>query len=82
MFYRMSPFTIHYISFSRHPGKTTAMSSIYDPLNDPKLAIDNVYVDESSLVHSQKEANPWWRVNLEEVHCIWALRFLNRALGK
>ena len=33
-----------------------------------------------SLVHTEKENNPWWMVDLEGVYCIWAVRILNRGI--
>ena len=40
----------------------------------------NTIEDEMiSLVHTEKEDNPWWMVDLEGVYCIWAVRILNRG---
>ena len=25
------------------------------------------------------DVNPWWRVNLEKIHCVWAVNILNRG---
>lgn len=47
------------------------------------LPSDNAGMDAyASLAHSNHETNPHWRVDLEGVHCIWAVRILNRAEGK
>ena len=48
-------------------------------------AVDGIYLpigihEFSSIVHTIAiDKSPWWRVNLERIHCIWAVRILNRA---
>ena len=47
-------------------------------------AVDGLYLpgdaDEGqSLIHTWHTANPWWRVDLEETHCITSVNILNRA---
>ena len=58
------------------------MSSVSNPSNDPNKAVDGIYATESgdSLAHSDWEENPWWRVDLGGVHCIWAIEVLNRGI--
>ena len=58
------------------------MSSVSNPNNDPNKAVDGIYAIESeeSLAHSDWEENPWWRVDLGGVHCIWAIEVLNRGI--
>jgi len=31
------------------------------------------------MAHSQLEYRPWWRVDLVDIHCIWAVEILNRG---
>ena len=58
------------------------MSSLYGSDTDPNKAIDGIYVPDDgvkSLAHSLLEENPWWRVDLGALHCIWAIEVLNRG---
>lgn len=66
------------------------MSSVYFETNDDVLyvhtadkAVDGIYVypgDELySVAHTQQEDNPWWRVDLERVHCVRAVNILNKG---
>ena len=44
-------------------------------------AVDGVYIPPTvyaSLAVIDYSTNPWWRVDLGQVHCIWAMRLLNR----
>ena len=52
----------------------------------PSKANDGVYLppagdDERNWVASSAvgDVNPWWRVNLEKIHCVWAVNILNRG---
>jgi len=45
-----------------------AVDGIYEPT-------DGVY---ASIAHSEVENRPWWRVDLGDVHCVWAVNILNR----
>jgi len=48
---------------------------------EAKFAVDGVYRPSGnllSLAHSNKENRPWWRVDLGDVHCVWAVNILNR----
>lgn len=63
------------------------MSSVYDGYQVfdeyAERANDGIYHDEAeylgSMAHTNEEANPWWRVDLGRVHCIYAVRILNRG---
>ena len=73
-------------------GKPSLLSSTFKSdkfgLLEAKYANDGVYrakgdISElSSLAHSEREDNPWWRVDLLRIHCIWAVNILNRGDGK
>ncbi|XP_067936986.1 uncharacterized protein [Watersipora subatra] len=74
-------------------GKNVSMSSVY--LDDSgsqaeatfhggAFAVDGIYEPPAdneifSLANSLRESKPWLRVNLQKVHCIWAVRILNRV---
>jgi len=70
--------------------KLAKMSSVYDqhslPFNfEAASAVDGFYklVDSRySLAHSLGETRPWWRVDLGDVHCVWAVFVLNRYESK
>jgi len=36
----------------------------------------------SSLAHSNEETRPWWRVDLGDVRCVWAVNILNTFSSK
>ena len=57
------------------------MSSVIYPNNDANKAVDGIYATESvdSIAQSNSEENPWWRVDLGSVHCVWAIEVLNRG---
>lgn len=66
-------------------AKPATMSSQYQATSTKYQAgnaNDGIYVDADdyhSLAHSLNEAQPWWRVDLEAIHCVKAVRILNRA---
>ena len=70
-------------------GKQALLSSTYtNPeggFHKASNAIDGVYRPQanvpewSSIAHSKTEDNPWWRVDLFGVRCIWAVNILNRG---
>ena len=72
-------------------GKPAFLSSTYDSshvgLHKASYANDGVYrpqgtigiAELSSIAHSLREDNPWWRVDLLRLHCIWAVNVLNRG---
>jgi len=45
--------------------------------------VDGIYIDGAgyyaSMAHSEKEHRPWWRVDLVDFYCVWAVNILNRA---
>ena len=71
-------------------GKPAFLSSTFDSshvgLHKASYANDGVYrpqgtigvAELSSIAHSLREDNPWWRVDLLRIHCIWAVNILNR----
>jgi len=50
------------------------------------MAVDGIYEPakgaHSSMAHSNEENRPWWRVDLGDVHCVWAVNILNRFGSK
>ncbi|XP_067931004.1 fucolectin-1-like [Watersipora subatra] len=70
-------------------GKPVTMSTVYHSPGTSTsfpgyFAVDGIYRPPSSnerlsIAHSDLEANPWLRVDLQKVHCIWAVRILNRG---
>jgi len=68
-------------------GKTAKLSSQYLEENpkysfEAEKAVDGVYNDKRdkfSMAHSQFELRPWWRVDLVDVYCVWAVNILNRS---
>lgn len=58
--------------------KPASGSSLYrNHMWFPNDANDGIY--GSSFFHSGLQYQPWWRVNLEKVYCVWAMNILNRA---
>lgn len=33
----------------------------------------------SDMFHTMSETEPWWRVDLQQTHCIYAVFFMNRG---
>jgi len=70
--------------------KVAKMSSLYIHSRpsftfEAELAVDGIYKsknDHLSLAHSREENRPWWRVDLGNVHCVWAVNILNRYTSK
>ncbi|XP_067949624.1 uncharacterized protein [Watersipora subatra] len=70
-------------------GKPVVMSSVYRSNSKPttfygSFAVDGIYLPPEydkilSLAHTHLENNPWLRVNLQTIYCIWAVRILNRG---
>ncbi|KAF6020353.1 hypothetical protein EB796_021325 [Bugula neritina] len=63
--------------------KLATQSSYYDrALYKASHGNDGIYYNASnpraSLVHTEIEYRPWWRVDLQEDHCVWAVNILNR----
>jgi len=47
------------------------------------MAVDGIYeTSDDSMAHSKLETRPWWRVDLGDVHCVWAVNILNRYSSK
>ena len=47
-------------------------------------AVDGFYLPDgvheyTSIAITSSMHNPWWRVDLEKEHCVWAVNILNRA---
>jgi len=50
-----------------------------------EFLVDGLYEPsdtQSSMAHSEVETRPWWRVDLGDVYCVWAVNILNRFEGK
>jgi len=66
-------------------GKPAKLSSTYKPdLYCASKAVDGIYTEpegESSMAHGRHERRPWWRVDLVDIHCVWAVNILNRVNG-
>jgi len=58
-----------------HTGYAYAAENLVDGLYEPSNT-------HSSMAHSEVETRPWWRVDLEDVRCVWAVNILNRFEGK
>jgi len=66
-------------------GKPARLSSVYDPIRfSASEAVDGIYIEngiETSMAHSKLEHRPWWRVDLVDIYCVWAVNILNRGTG-
>ena len=67
-------------------GKVASQSSTYSNNFGPEKAVDAIYLpsdvninEQASLANTRHSNNPWWRVNLGHMHCIYAVNILNRA---
>jgi len=72
-------------SFQNLLEKSAKLSSDYADSYGAAMAVDGIYEPtnvEKSLTHSQRETRPWWRVDLGDVHCVWAVNILNRFTSK
>lgn len=66
----------HYVLFSDKPA---SMSSLYDGSEGCCVAEHgNDGIDSGQVFHTVNEANPWWRVDMQDVFCIHAVYFMNR----
>jgi len=76
----MLDFTHTYVT-----GKPAKISSLHNPSKyDASKAVDGIYTElevETSIAHSTLEHRPWWRVDLVDIHCVWAVNILNRGNG-
>ena len=70
------------------------MSSVYvdmflGQIHHASHANDGIYrpTDKSeageklSIAHTSYQSQPWWRVDLEKIYCVWAVNILNRGDG-
>jgi len=70
--------------------KPAKMSSVYNNWHgvhsyEAAMAVDGIYQSAdnfASMANSQRETRPWWRVDLGNVHCVWAANILNRYTSK
>jgi len=64
-------------------GKPAKLSSLYRKNKFfASDAVDGIYAEpevESSMAHSRRELRPWWRVDLVDIYCVWAVNILNRG---
>lgn len=64
-------------------GKPASMSSEWDSIRTADRANDGICEEHSeelfSIAHTQKEQDPWWRVDLEKVFQVYAVAVLNRG---
>ena len=70
-------------------GKAASLSASYADSSgytfEADKAVDGIYVpggedrDYASVAISANMLNPWWRVDLGQLHCIWAVNILNRG---
>jgi len=63
-------------------GKPAKLSSVqYQNKHFAPNAVDGIYElnIETSMVHSEKEYRPWWRVDLVDIYCVCAVNILNRG---
>ena len=56
----------------------------YNARYGPGKAVDGIYLpgersEYSSLMVNGLHENPWWRVDLLQLHCVTAVNILNRA---
>jgi len=64
------------------PDKGAKLSSVLAHHTAEK-AVDGIYETiDGSMAHSDFETRPWWRVDLGDVHCVWAVNILNRYKSK
>ena len=62
-------------------GKQAKQKATYPGGYEANKAVDGVYIPPSlhdSIAVIDDSAGPWWRVDLGQVYCIWAIRLLNR----
>lgn len=66
-------------------GKTATQKATYVGSSaftfEAGKAVDGIYIPDnphSSAAAIAETTDPWWRVDLAQPHCIWAVRLLNR----
>jgi len=68
--------------------KPAKLSSVYVGVKGvygAEFLVDGIYEPsdtQSSMAHSNEETRPWWRVDLGDIHCVWAVNILNRYTSK
>jgi len=71
-----------FIKISYILDKPAKLSSIHAHF-EAEMAVDGIYeVLDKSMAHSEHESRPWWKVDLGDVHCVWAVNILNRYRSK
>ena len=70
-------------------GKAASVLATYPDVDgytfEAGKAVDGIYMpggvnsDYASIAVSVNMLNPWWRVDLGQLHCIWAVNILNRG---
>jgi len=73
-----------------YTGKPAKLSSNYTEKSsafsfEALKAVDGIYeaiIDRDSMAHSEQELRPWWRVDLVDVYCVWAVNILNRGISE
>lgn len=73
---------VAYAMFVLASGKPANMSEPSEQRYGADQAVDGVYSanDEyDSLAHTNSIYRPWWRVDLQSIHCIKAVKILNRG---
>jgi len=65
-------------------GKPAKLSSYLDPnMYSASKAVDGLYLSGyASMAHSLLEYRPWWRVDLIDICCVWAVNILNRGISE
>jgi len=51
------------------------------PNGQAGFAVDGI-LSYHSMAHSEGEYQPWLRVDLESLKCIWAVKLVNRYIGQ
>jgi len=77
---------LHYFSVDK-PAK---LSSDYivktsEICHRAEKAVDGIYISDNhreSIAHSLLEYRPWWRMDLVDTYCVWAVNILNRGISK
>ena len=75
-----------YLYYLGKPATTSSISPNVKETHtlDASKLVDGIYVPEESdkfqsMCHTHWDDHaPWWRVDLQRVHCIWAVNILNR----
>ncbi|XP_067945208.1 fucolectin-1-like [Watersipora subatra] len=76
-----------YLNNSVARGKPAKMISTYLSDMGAEDGVDGVYIppeddEQASMLYTNDETNPWWRVDLLDKYCIWGVNILNRSWKK